>query len=192
MDLVDPYLMYFLSAIAEMIGYILCYVNDVFGRKRTTLGFLIATAIMYSLIAFLSSDEGHLAPALPNLVNNSTDSGLSSAEPTERIPAKAIYIMVFALIGKCAVSGLYNLAYIYTSELYPIKTRNTAILFLTCFGGASSLVSPQINLLKSHVWNPLPYIIYAISALIAVVCVMYLPETKVLKKSKKKTKIALK
>lgn len=155
-----------------MIGYILCYANDVFGRKRTTLAFLIATAIMYTLIAILSTNTD--SPVTVSSKDTSSD----PATTTASFPAKAIALMVFALIGKCAISGLYNLVYIYTSELYPIKTRNTAIQFLTCFGGASSLVSPQINLLKSLVWNPLPYIIYAISALIAVVCVMYLPETK--------------
>lgn len=38
-DLVDPYLMYFLSCIAELVGYIICYVNDIFGRKKTMFGF---------------------------------------------------------------------------------------------------------------------------------------------------------
>ena len=85
--------------------------------------------------------------------------------------------MVFALIGKCAVSGCYHIAYIYTAELYPTKTRNTAVLFLTCFGSASSLIAPQINILKTLVWNPLPYIIYSLSALFGCFCLFLLPET---------------
>lgn len=113
---------------------------------------------MYALIAYLSND-----------ISGETSS----------FSVKAISLMVFALIGKCAVSGAYNISYIYTSELYPIKTRNTAVLFLTCFGGVSSLVAPQINLLKTLVWNPLPYIIYSVCALLGCGCVYFLKETKV-------------
>lgn len=112
---------------------------------------------MYSFIAYLSENT-------------------NEAESTS-FSLKAILLMSFALIGKCAVSGSYHIAYIFTAELYPTATRNTAVLFLTCFGGLSSLVAPQINTLKTLIWNPMPYIIYSISALLGCLSVMYLPET---------------
>lgn len=156
-DLVDPYLMYFLSCIAELIGYVVCYVNDIFGRKKSMFGFFFVTTLMYSFIAYISEFTSEIDESSYSL--------------------KAILLMIFGLIGKCAVSGSYHIAYIYTAELYPTTTRNTAVLFLTCVGGFSSLIAPQINTLKTLVWNPMPYIIYSICALLGCLSVLYLPET---------------
>jgi MFS family permease len=153
--LTNPYLMYFLSSIAELIGYIFCYVNDLFGRKKTISGFFLVTTLVYFLLALFST---------------------STNGPNESY--KTYFLMLLALIGKCSVSGSYNIAYIFTSELYSVTTRNTAVLFLTCVGGASSLVSPQINTLNRLVWAPLPYIIYSICSMLACLCVWFLPETK--------------
>ncbi len=77
-------------------------------------------------------------------------------------------------------TAAYNLAYIYTSDLYPTETRNTAIQFMTSVGGASSLICPQINMLKTYVWGPLPYIIYSVTAMLATLCVWQLPNSLVL------------
>ena len=152
-DMVDPYLMYFLSTFAELLGYICCYLNDVFGRKKTISGFFLITAFVYGITAYLTMED------------------------TGYFSTKAILLLVLSLLGKCAISGAYNLIYIYTSELYPAEMRNTALLFLVCFGGTSSLVAPQINMLKSLIWNPLPYIIYSVCSLLSCLCIWYLPET---------------
>ena len=151
LESVDPYLMYFLSTFAELIGYFSCYLNDIFGRKRTLSAFFFVTAVVYAVNAYLTMSE------------------------TEEFSPKATFLLVLSLLGKCAISGAYNLIYIYTSELYPAAMRNTALLFLVCFGGTSSLVAPQINLLK--IWNWLPYIIYSICSLLSCLCIWYLPES---------------
>jgi MFS family permease len=156
---INPYLMYFLSCIAEVIGYICCYFNDLFGRRKTICGFFAVTTLMYALLAYfnLGNEEIHLK----------TNGVISN---------QAMFLMMLSLIGKCAVSGAYNNAYIYTSELYPTSCRNTAVIFLTCFGSISSLVAPQINMLKTLIFAPMPYIVYSITALLAVLSVYYLPE----------------
>ena len=152
-DLVDPYLMYFLSAFAELLGYVSCYLNDFTGRKNTLTGYFVITGVVYCVIAYLSLDDtGHFC-------------------------SKAVVLLVLSLCGKCAISGAYNLIYIYTSELYPASERNTVLLFLVCFGGTSSMVSPQINMLKSLFWNPLPYVVYSICSFITCVCIWFLPDT---------------
>lgn len=167
-DLVNPYLMYFLSCIAELVGYLFCYLNDILGRKKTLIGFFFTTTIMYALIAFLSEyDDVDAENETPQIAT------------VYLFSSKVILLMFFALVGKCAVSGAYNISYIYTSELYPTSTRNTAVLFLNCLGSISSLIAPQINLLKTLVWRPAPYIIYSICALLGCVGVWKLPETKV-------------
>ena len=117
--------MYFLSAIAEILGYMLCYLNDKLGRKKTLCGFFLIGAFMYGAIALLAETT---------LLDDST---------------KGILSMILSLIGKCVISGTYNISYIYTSELYPTANRNTAIQFLSCIGSISSLIAPQINLLKN-------------------------------------------
>ena len=151
-DGVDPYLMYFLSTLAELVGYICCYINDIIGRKRTLSVFFIITALVYALMAYLSVGT------------------------TSYSSNKTIILLVLALIGKCAISGAYNLIYIYTSELYSSSTRNTVLLLLVCFGGTSSMVAPQINMLKSLMWNPLPYLIYSVFSFLTCICIWFLPD----------------
>jgi len=86
-DLVDPYLMYILSVVAEIIGYTICYLNDYFGPKKMMTGFFLITTIAYSLIAFMTVDQS-------NTLANETS-----------FSAKAIILMVLGLIGKCMISG---------------------------------------------------------------------------------------
>jgi MFS family permease len=139
-----------------VVGYLFCYLNDVFGRKRTISGFFFVTTIIYAVLAYMNLNaDVHL---------------------NEGWSVRVVALMVLALLGKCAISGAYNIAYIYTSELYPTSSRNTAIIFLTCFGSIASLVSPQINDLKTLVWNPLPYIVYSVCALFTTLSIWYLPE----------------
>lgn len=155
----DPYLMYLLSCLAEVIGYICCYLNDIFGRKKTICGFFAITTLMYGLLAVLNLDESILASDLEGMLNK-----------------RVLLLMILGLLGKCAISGAYQMSYIYTGELYPTQTRSTAVIFFTCFGSISSLVSPQIIMLKKLVWPPLPYVIYSVSAVFSVLCIWILPE----------------
>jgi MFS family permease len=155
---INPYYMFFLSCIAEIVGVIICRYNDIYGRRRTFSGFLIVSAFTCLIVALIPHD-----------FELTISDGISLNE---------ILIVIFALIGKGAVSGAYNIIYIYTSELYTTNVRNTAVLFLVCVGSVGSFVAPQINFLRTLVWAPLPYMIFAISALIACFCVIFLPETK--------------
>ena len=87
MDLVDPYLMYLLSVVAEVIGYTICYLNDYFGPKKMMTGFFLITTIVYSLIAFMTVDQS------------------STLASESSFSAKAIFLMILGLIGKCMISG---------------------------------------------------------------------------------------
>jgi MFS family permease len=157
-EIVDPYLMFLLSAVAEFAGYVFCYLNDIFGRKKTLCGFMLATTLMYALLALMN----HTANVTARV---------------DGISVKLVLLIIMALVGKCAVSGAYNISYIYTAELYPTSTRNTALILLTCFGSSSSLLAPHIDKLKTHVWYPLPYFVYSGSALLAAFLLAFLPET---------------
>lgn len=160
-ELVDPYLMYFLSSLVEFAGNLVCYLNDVFGRKKMLIGFFLTPTVIYAIIVFIT------------ITTN------SNMDQEDASVFASIVMMCLALIGKCAVSGAYNISYIYTAELHPTYTRNTALLFLNCLGSVSSLIAPQINMLKNLVARPAPYIVYSSTALLACMCVWVLPETKV-------------
>jgi len=155
-NVIDPYLMFLLSCVAEIVGCMLCHVNDIFGRRKTFSGFLIVSSVMYFLVALIPHDETEHAT----------------------ITLQELFIVSFVLVGKAMISGAYNISYIFTSELYETPVRNTALLFLICVGGIGSFVAPQINWLRTAVFKPLPYIIYCINAFLSCIFVLLLPETK--------------
>jgi OCT family organic cation transporter-like MFS transporter 4/5 len=168
-EFVDPYLMYLLSCGAELLGYVCCYLNDVFGLKKTISSFFLITALVYAIMVYVSLS---IEPSLE-------ESSSSSSSASSSFSYKSIIVILLVLTGKCAVSTSYNLAYIYTSELYPTELRNTALLFQISFSSISSLIAPQINMLKSLIWRPFPYLIYSVCALLSCVCIWFLPETKI-------------
>ena len=152
---INPYYMFFYSCIAEIIGVILCRYNDVYGRRKTFSSFLILSGVTCIIVA-----------AIPHEYTAS-----------DKIEISEILIVIFALLGKGAISGAYNIIYIYTSELYPTNVRNTALLFLVCIGSLGSLIAPQVNFMRSILSKQLPYIIFGINSIVACICVIFLPET---------------
>ncbi len=86
-DFVNPYLMYLLSVIAEVIGYSMCYLNDFFGPKKMITVFFLNTSIIYSLIAFMNVNES------------------STFSEETSFSTKGIILMVLGLIGKSMISG---------------------------------------------------------------------------------------
>ena len=154
-DQVNPYLMYLLSSLAELVGYILCHLNDKFGRKRTLIFFLISSGVFCLIVAILPTS------------NNESSGSLSYL---------TIFKIIFASIGKSMASAAFNSAYIYNSLLYSTAIRSTAVLFSSNIGGIGSFISPQINILQSLVWRPLPYVIFGTSSFLAGIFVLLLPD----------------
>lgn len=151
---VNPFFMFFLSAIFEALGILTCLANDRIGRKRA----LFIQLFLVSICSFLIS----LLPDKLSFVHTDI----------------LTYIKVgLALIGRCLISGSYNTVYIFASELYEVKVRSTAILFLSSSGCLSTLIAPQINMLRVFVWRPLPYIIFGASTFISSLLIYILPET---------------
>ena len=155
---INPYYMFFLSCVSEVIGVVLCHFNDIYGRKKTFSAFLVISGVTCLIVALIPHD-----------FELTTSHTMSLSE---------LFIVIFAIIGKGAISGAYNIIYIYTSELYSTNVRNTALLFLVCIGSVGSLIAPQINYMRSIAWNQLPYVIFCANAIIACICVIFLPETK--------------
>lgn len=143
-----------LSSLAEIIGYTLCYLNDKFGRKRMMIIFLVSCGVVCLIVALLPS------------VSNK-DGSLSWS---------SILKIIFASAGKASASAAFNSCYIYNSLLYPTNVRTTIVLFASNIGRVGSYISPQINLLQKLVWQPLPYIIFSGSAVLASISVALLPD----------------
>jgi OCT family organic cation transporter-like MFS transporter 4/5 len=88
-------------------------------------------------------------------------------------------ITALALVGKFAISFTINTVLVATAETYPTEIRNSAISFCSTQAEIGSVISPYIQLLGSLYWFPLPYLIYGITAFIALVSyVIVMPETK--------------
>ena len=153
---INPYLTYLLSAVAEAIGYTICFLNDKFGRRKTNSAYLFITGIVCLIVCFI--------PYLRSYLFN----------------FEVTFIVILTLIGKCFSASSYNTCYVYTSELYNSNMRSSALLFFSCFGRIGSLIAPQINLLGSIIWKQLPYIVFSIAALCSSISVFLLPENSTL------------
>ena len=141
--------MFFFSGLCEMFGYFLCHFNDKFGRKTIFAIFLAFAGVMCLAVAVLPRSEANVFK-----VAMFTCTGL----------------------GKAMVSGAFNCAYVYTSQMYPTHMRSTLLIFVGCLGKIGALISPQINLLRILVWKPLPYLIFSSASLAASFVVFIIPD----------------
>lgn len=141
--------MYFLSSVSETLGYLCCYLNDKFSRKKVLIFFFALSSCFCVGVA--------LVPSESNTLNT-------------------VLVILFASVGKAMASAAYNSAYMFTIQVYPTHVRNRLVSVVSCSSRIGSLVAPQINLLRSLVWTPLPYIILSATSLVACVCTFFLPD----------------
>lgn len=150
----NPYLMYLLSSIAEVVGYILCHLNDRFGRKQMMIIFMIISSIMCIIVA--------LIPASTNSLHS--------------LPWNSILMIISASVGKAFASSAFNSCYVLNSIVYPTSVRITALMFTVNIGAIGAFISPQINSLRFLVWQPLPYLIFGSCSFLATIFIYLLPD----------------
>ncbi|XP_052533996.1 solute carrier family 22 member 15-like isoform X4 [Tympanuchus pallidicinctus] len=117
------------------------------GRRKTMMWFLIFAGFACIFTMFLQKNAGLLL------------------SPT-----------LLALCGKMMVSAAFNIAYIYTSELYPTVLRNAGlgVCSMSCrFGGILAPFVPTMKSLSPSV----PFVVFGISGLSAGFLTFLLPET---------------
>jgi MFS family permease len=145
----NPYWIFFISSIAEIVGYVSCKLNDIYGRKKMFMVFLTLIGVSCLVEAiFLTLPES----ASTNKTENKTDL------------FKLILKIVFAGLTKAAASAVFDSCYVYNSLFYTTEIRTTAVLFSANVGVVGSFLSPQVRYLGVLVWQPLTYIFYAFNA----------------------------
>ena len=108
----DPYLIFFLSSIAEGLAYVACeFTLERFGRKWPYFINMAIAGVSLLSVAFVPDSLAWL-------------------------------VTVLALIGKFGISFTFNTVYVVTAEKYPTSIRNSAVSIcsgLSSVGGLSKM-----------------------------------------------------
>jgi len=123
-----------------------------FGRKKSYLGFIILICLTLIALSVLS--------ALPESVKH----------------VDLIKIIV-ALIGKACVSNSFTVLYLWSFELYPTVVRSQGQTLGQVAGRVGSASAPFIATTLSSIYRPLPFVLMAGVAVLALFLSLILPET---------------
>ncbi|KAG1693180.1 Organic cation transporter 1 [Nymphon striatum] len=94
------------------------------------------------------------------------------------VPKKLTWLLVtLSMIGKFGISASFVMTYVYSSELFPTVIRNIGIGSSSMIGRLGSIASPFISDLGNSSGKFIPPTLYGVSALIAGLLVLLLPET---------------
>jgi len=129
-----------------------------FGRKKSYIGFTILICLTLIMLSVLS--------ALP-----------------ESIKHIDLMKIVIAMMGKAFVSNSFGILYIWSFELYPTVVRSQGQTLGQVAGRIGAVAAPFIATSLSSIYRPLPFVLMATIAVVALFLSLTLPET-----GKKKTR----
>lgn len=84
--------------------------------------------------------------------------------------------VTLAMVGKLAITASYGAVYIFSTEQFPTVIRNAGLGAGSTCARVGSMSAPYINIL-THVWQPLPLLIFGSLALFGGIISLILPET---------------
>ncbi|KAJ8949971.1 hypothetical protein NQ318_002379 [Aromia moschata] len=85
-------------------------------------------------------------------------------------------VVVLAMIGKLAITASYGAVYIFSTEQFPTVIRNAGLGAGSTCARLGSIIAPYINI-TTHVWTPLPLLIFGSLSFIGGILSLVLPET---------------
>ncbi|CAG9824175.1 unnamed protein product [Phaedon cochleariae] len=85
-------------------------------------------------------------------------------------------IVTLAMIGKLSITASYAAVYIFSSEQFPTVIRNAGLGAGSTCARVGSIIAPYMNIL-THVWQPLPLLIFGSLSLLGGIMSLVLPET---------------
>uniref|UniRef100_A0A6P7G0L1 Organic cation transporter protein-like n=1 Tax=Diabrotica virgifera virgifera TaxID=50390 RepID=A0A6P7G0L1_DIAVI len=96
---------------------------------------------------------------------------------TMLVPAGHQWLLItLAMIGKLTITASYGAVYILSTEQFPTVIRNAGLGAGSTFARFGSILAPYMNAL-SHVWLPLPLLVFGTCAFIGGLMSLVLPET---------------
>lgn len=147
------YMNFFLTSFIEVFCLpIIVWSSDKFGRKKVIIGSLIFAALSSVGAVLLTTDDD-------------SNKGM--------LIGRIIFSMVFA---KVFITITFDLAYVYSAELFPTVIRNIGMGTSTASARVGAFCSPYIVYLN-NIHKMLPYAVMGGNALLCGLLCLTLPET---------------
>ena len=90
-DLINPYVMYFMTVVAGTVGYTICFLNDYIGPKKLMAAFFVANSVIYTTIVLITMNDSQ------ELVVEKTMS------------IRTLILLILGLLGRCMTNGNHQM-----------------------------------------------------------------------------------
>lgn len=86
--------------------------------------------------------------------------------------------LLLAMVGKFAVAGVFNLAFLYSTEMFPTVVRNAALGACSLSGRVGGIVAaPIVSAGAAMGFEGFPFLVFGITGIVAGAYCAMLPET---------------
>lgn len=91
--------------------------------------------------------------------------------------AETVWLQIaLFLVGKLGITCSFSIIYVHATEMMPTVIRSSCVGFFATMSRVGALAAPFAPFLAKY-YEPLPYIVFGISAILGAVMYLYQPET---------------